>query len=301
MKFHEQRLMYDMARQSQTYRTTQNRADWYKTRLDTMEAKRRDKDPEAPTIDFHLQLVLEEEWLRGGRPYYSVYPFIAESLTKVKLDLDSSLAVLPQAALLVRFAAGHEPMINGGPLRSILAANVHFLENDSLYFAADYHEDPGKDAIREGRWPHPLHFLVPQIEGYTVEEYLASLLDEKVDWKDKDREDCITCMRILMSLCLLANDHSIIKPDVLNDDVLKYEKTLDPKYVEKAHRRGKVGWLVGADIQVDPHFRRAHFALRWTGEGGKIPKIVPVKSAIVHRAKVTEVPTGYMDEVTADA
>jgi hypothetical protein len=38
-------------------------------------------------------------------------------------------------------------------------------------------------------------------------------------------------------------------------------------YVDKAHRRGKVGWNVGRHIEVAPHYRRPHMALVWTGTG----------------------------------
>jgi hypothetical protein len=127
--------------------------------------------------------------------------------------------------------------------------------------------------------------------GRSVEEQL-----KEVHGDGEDAIECATaCARVVCTICLLADDPDVIKPDVLNDDIAKYESTGDQKYVEKAHRRGKVGWLVGAGIEIDPHFRRAHFALRWTGEGHKVPKIVPVKSAIVHRSKIAEVPTGYLD------
>ena len=32
------------------------------------------------------------------------------------------------------------------------------------------------------------------------------------------------------------------------------------KQVEKAHRRGKVGWDVGKHIEATPHYRRSHMA-----------------------------------------
>ncbi|MFH1923922.1 MAG: hypothetical protein ABIP48_29025 [Planctomycetota bacterium] len=68
-----------------------------------------------------------------------------------------------------------------------------------------------------------------------------------------------------------------IEPDVLSKDRPRFEQTGDEKYVTKAHRRGKVGWNVGRQIEVAPHYRRPHMALVWTGgfrtftscEGGK--------------------------------
>ena len=74
---------------------------------------------------------------------------------------------------------------------------------------------------------------------------------------------------------LLENDSSIISPDVLADDRAKFEASGDHKFVDKAHRRGKIGWDVGKHIEVIPHYRRPHMALVWTGHGRVTPKIVP--------------------------
>ena len=100
-------------------------------------------------------------------------------------------------------------------------------------------------------------------------------------------------MRLCCSLCLLENDPSVIEPDVLSKDRDKYENTGDQKYVDKAHRRGKVGWNVGRHIEVSPHYRRPHMALVWTGHGRAVPKIVPRQGSVVHRELVEKVPSGF--------
>ena len=135
----------------------------------------------------------------------------------------------------------------------------------------------------------------PRKPGLTVEQSLAGL-----------RPDCFTgigivipedlttdCVRLCCSLCLLENDPEIIAPDVLADDRAKYEQNHDEKYVDKARRRGKVGWDVGRRIEVMPHYRRPHMALVWTGQGRAVPKIVPRSGSIVHREIVEEVPMGW--------
>jgi hypothetical protein len=53
--------------------------------------------------------------------------------------------------------------------------------------------------------------------------------------------------------CLPENDPSISSPVVLADDRAKYEASGDQKYVDTAHRRGKVGWDEGKRIEVMPH------------------------------------------------
>ncbi len=82
-------------------------------------------------------------------------------------------------------------------------------------------------------------------------------------------------------------------PDVLADDRAKYEASGDHKYVDKAHRRGKVGWDVGKHIEVIPHYRRPHMALVWTGRGRAVPRVVPRRGSVVHREAVEKVPMGW--------
>ena len=86
-------------------------------------------------------------------------------------------------------------------------------------------------------------------------------------------------MRLCCSLCLLENDPSIISPDVLADDRAKFEASGDQKFVDKAHRRGKVGWDVGRQIEVIPHFRRPHMTLVWTGGAGRCLGLCPGEAA----------------------
>ena len=82
-------------------------------------------------------------------------------------------------------------------------------------------------------------------------------------------------------------------PDVLSDDRAKYEQSHDQKFVDKAHRRGKVGWDVGWHVEVMPHYRRPHMTLVWTGRGRAMPRIVPRRGSVVHREVVEKVPMGW--------
>ncbi len=98
-------------------------------------------------------------------------------------------------------------------------------------------------------------------------------------------------------LCPGHVDPQVVEPVVLRDDEDKYEKYPDQALVEEARRRGNYGWHVGKSIEVSPHVRAAcPAALYWTGEGRKIPKIRFRRGSIVHRKKLTEMPTGYLEE-----
>ena len=121
-------------------------------------------------------------------------------------------------------------------------------------------------------------------EGLTVEEAVGELgSNELAELGVQIPEELITdCVRLCCSLCLLEHDPSVIEPDVLSKDRTKFEQTGDEKFVSKAHRRGKVGWNVGLQVEVAPHYRRPHMALVWTGRGREVPRVVPRRGSVVH-------------------
>jgi hypothetical protein len=102
--------------------------------------------------------------------------------------------------------------------------------------------------------------------------------------------------RIVCTLCLMADDPQVVEPVVLKDDEQRYDRNPDPQLVVKARRRGNYSWHVGRTIEVSSHVRAAcPAALCWTGEGRKIPKIRFRRGSIVHRKKLAEVPTGFLE------
>ena len=105
--------------------------------------------------------------------------------------------------------------------------------------------------------------------------------------------------RIALTVCMLADDPEIITPDVLKDDQGRYEKEKDEAWKRTAERRarnkGVFGWSIGKNIEVAPHVRRPHWAIRHKGKGQKkTPELVRVKGCKVKGGKLTTVPTGYM-------
>jgi hypothetical protein len=91
------------------------------------------------------------------------------------------------------------------------------------------------------------------------------------------------CVRLCCSLCLLENDPSVIELNVLSKDRDKFAASGDARYVDKAHRRGKIGWKVG------------------TWRGRAVPKVVPRRGSVVHRELVEKVLSGFGQQRTAAA
>jgi hypothetical protein len=248
------------------------------------------------SAQFYNQMLNERDWEKAQRPYYNLWPSIVPMLTRLNLDLDSDLIRLPLPALRIRFP--RDPTKNplkfdwkgdGVTVRCIMLGEINRGTGISVLI------DIG-ELMSEIGVPVYTYRNFPRRPGLTVEQSLASLgtkglfADIGVQVPDSLVMDCV---RLCCSLCLLENDPSIISPDVLADDRAKFEASGDQKFVDKAHRRGKVGWDVGKHIEVIPHYRRPHMALVWTGHGRAVPRVVPRRGSVVHREVVEKLPSGF--------
>ena len=241
---------------------------------------------------FMGQMLNERDWEKARRPYYNVWPAIVPMLTRLNLDLDSSLIRLPLPVLCVRFPKEKNPLMFAWQgkeeyIRCILMGYINNETGISLLI------DIGETA--------PLGVPIysyrnfPCKAGLTVEHSLVGLRGDKFSeiGIQIPNELMMDCVRLCCTLCLIENNPEIISSDVLSDDRAKYEASGDQKFVDKAHRRGKVGWDVGRHVEVMPHYRRPHMTLVWTGRGRAMPKIVPRRGSVVHREVVEKVPMGW--------
>jgi len=253
-----------------------------------------------------IQLAVEDRWMKASQPYYKVWPAIASALLKVRLDLDSKLFSVPLGTICLRFPVHLPPPITD--VTAILADDTVKVDpkNGSRGLTIVYKMS---DKTREG-------FLgLALIPGESVQDALdragmqtsmalqkgAECADTlKLRYDEWQRERGVLCLKAVLSVCLLASDPELILPDVLVDDRRRFDESTDlelrQRLIDKAALRGVVGWRIGEAYETVPHFRRPHFALRHTGKGGTIPRIVPVKGAIVHRQRVTTVPTGFIED-----
>lgn len=75
-------------------------------------------------------------------------------------------------------------------------------------------------------------------------------------------------------------------------DVDKWERTKNKALIDKARRRGVIGWDLGKYVEAGPHMRRPHFGIRWKGTGHSRPELVPIRGCIVNGKKL-KMPEGY--------
>lgn len=243
--------------------------------------------------------ILEKHWIEACRPYYKVWPIIAQSFKKMPLDICMGDLGLNSRVIAIRFCKDDLPKCGDLYVQSILAEN-HSCEHCGS-FGVGFSYYGICDGEKSCHWTSIAFNTDKEHATMKVDSCLATIKFATVEIDDKvcaTTELAKLAARIAITVMLLANDPSIIEPDVLSKDRAEYNRTKDPErkriIEERARRRGKIGWNIGEFYETMPHYRRPHFGIRHTGKGGTIPRIVPIKGAVVHRNKLTRVPTGYI-------
>lgn len=266
-------------------------------------------------------------WEFDRQPYYNVWPCVLPMLLKLDLEKLQSEFVTPVLpTLAVRLPVTGNPIC--GPnytVKSFLVAHVGGETKNRLLSLAD----SGDNTIRELNYvPMPSQFtgvpvgtrgfmLVIDIgEKFKEDANIACFTLRRFQLQDGQSiahqmrqfdirdpaadfgvqitpESVAACVKLYCTLCLLDEDSELVDRIVLTADRLKYKQTKDPKFIKKAEQRGVQGWDIGRELEVVPHLRRPHFAIRWTGPGGAVAKLRPIKASVVHREKLLDVPTGY--------
>jgi hypothetical protein len=255
------------------------------------------------------QQLLEGWWETDKCPYYRIYPSIIPMLLRLNLSIDTGLIKLPSS---LRSFAVHFPKIDHklsfdigeahynihslicGPVT--LQSGAHIYDGISIW--VDFGETLGMCNLSDEPivkdFPVPTYINMPVEEGLTVEDSSKMLKDDPTATYGiyMPNETKAQIIRLVCTLCLLENDPSIIEPDVLDKDRAKYAKSPDKTIVDRAIRRGKIGWNVGRAIETMPHVRGpSPLALYWTGKGRTIPLIRHRKGCIVHKELITKVST----------
>jgi hypothetical protein len=214
----------------------------------------------------------EIQWQLTGKPYFEVYPKVIEGLKKTNLNVrpsDIPMSILHELNhLCIKFPNG-------------LMQYTHMLMTVT---------PPHYDGIPEIYLVASAGKVYSEAWATDNEPFCELIGSEDIPGDIKDAADYNAVMKIALGVMFLASDPEYIKPIVLKRDEGK--PNLD-ECVERAKRRGVYGFTIGESIERCPHFRRPHFAIRWTGKGATIPKLVPVKGAVIGKEIITTVPTGF--------
>jgi hypothetical protein len=253
------------------------------------------------TLNQVVELRAEYEWVDAKRPYYNVYPSVAEAFTRVDLTkVDCSLIKLPLPDLVIRFQVGKELQASETTkVRSVLVhENVSDSEKRGWLLAINTGETADIRTRKGEAATMPVHTIIgcKMDAGSTISDHLRMGRERPISDDEIDNEAVDNVLKLVATLCLIGDNPEIIQRSPLEADKAKWEKNHDPALIAKAERRGVRGWEVGAHIEVAPGYRIPHFAIRWCGPGGADPRLRPIKGCLVHRHKITEMPTGYLDD-----
>lgn len=241
------------------------------------------------------RVYLDQHWDNIQRPYYNLWPVVVPMFLKVKLSVPCNCLRLPFSTFVLRLPKQAAPLVyqdDRKHIRTITAIRGSTMPAEMSPLSIDQlliEFQTSCPTLSEEEQAGTSVITFPLIADTTIEQ----MLTQSVGPVTLQLSAAAMVLRLCLGVCLLDNDPSIISPDVLDCDRLKYDETKHQKYIDKAHRRGKVGWDIGKGLEVVPHLRMPHFGWRWTGPGGKIPKLVPIEGSIVHRNKLLEVPTGF--------
>jgi hypothetical protein len=229
----------------------------------------------------------EHDWYALGQPYYRIYPSITRLFLGINLAVPCDLIHPPLHSLAIQLPDGK---VRGDDwvVNNLL---VHVTPDTSEMAIVAYGQCRGMNLTEMLAFPMTHRTVEEQVLGACSKPSLfgsvpgMSLMTPSLTFQ---------CLRIIATLCLIADNPEFVRAEVLAADEDKYEQTRDEKYVEKAKRRGKFGWTIGKHVEVSPHFRNGCLALYWTGRGRGIPTIRWRKESIVHREIVQSVPQGCM-------
>lgn len=306
MKFHEWATSYDRVRAITDNRLCVSVETPQKYYFDVLrECQRRKQEvyeafPSKPgRVDTFHQAVAtfrdEWSWYDSGRPYFKVWPSIAKTLVDFPLKMRGDAINPPSGCktILLRFPVSVEPVRGTDKDKMCLCLASYEVEDSQRIIGCNFRVLENDATSQMDTTDGFFYFFAKN------ELEIEFAMKEAESQQSKQRNELGTAwLRLAVAVALIADDPSIITPDVLSKDRDRYDRETDEAWkeraVERARRRGVVGWNVGADYEVCPHYRRPHFGIRYTGKSRRVPRIVPIKGAVVHRSKLTEVPTGYI-------
>ncbi len=247
-------------------------------------------DNSTLSIHAYRDAMWENEWYSLGQPYYRIYPSILRLFLGINLDVPSNSLCLPLSPLVIQLPDGK---VRSGDW---VIDNLLVVAPVPTHLAiAAYGVCRGEGATCGIIFPLTSHTV-----GERVLEAMGTpnVFAPPQGWVPVSNDLMLQCMRIVATLCLIADNPEFVRPDVLAADEDKYERTGDEKYVEKAKRRGKFGWTVGKHVEMSPHFRNGCLAVYWTGHGRTKRTIRWRKESIVHKKVIQSVPQGCFASAT---
>lgn len=242
------------------------------------------KNADLRTAEYSMRITAIDEfqWLKSGKPYYQIWPAVADEFLKTRLDIKCSFLKTPHKVFLIKLPILDNPLLSfkleDGNIGYIKTINVvhktgkeryrHLVDNKSKYadmldFVKDDNEDifiewtlsyylENQDkGLEEGTITRTIHLK----DDSTIEEQLEKhicIKDEYLNSGNKIPASIIDAtIRLLIAVHFLATgSHKVLEYDVLSKHLSAYRalEENNPKrkeYEHKAKIAGKYGWNIG--------------------------------------------------------
>lgn len=221
------------------------------------------------------RVVAEWDWYDNGCPYFKIYPAVVPMLSAVHIDIPSEYLKLPFSTFCVRLAGEDLAFAPGRYIKSFLMTEAIIDGSRRVYLWTDTNE-------YENGCPVITYNQLVCDPGISIEDSIGILPRREMDMPDEFNRSLV---KLAVSICFLATGSDrLLSPDVLSKDLaawLEASRRGDAERLrvieQRAARRGKLGWNVGARELVharhpagEPgnghelsyqHQRRAHFRL----------------------------------------
>lgn len=243
-------------------------------------------------VNFYRDITLSV-WTKSLRPFCRVYKSLEKTIQSKSLDEVPVNSVLPPRECRLGGyceAMNHEKLSPAGA-GGVVCLKFNLEMDAGVRWAVLLLQGYGDD--------HKFVFFSLSFSCSATSEYRSGGLftygrhPVKVLWESLDERFEVAIRSAVRSYVAFRLGCDFIVDEVpLAVDVEKWERTRNRSLVEKARRRGVIGWDLGKNIETGPHMRRPHFGIRWKGTGRSRPELVPVRGCIVNGKKL-RMPEGY--------
>lgn len=284
--------------------------EWYQEKLRVLPSSQMQQWQLESIVN---QYVGELLWERATRPYYCIHPNIVSQLCRIDFSkIPSTMIAMPKPFDMVCVRLREEnPLLsieNGRYyLKTMLAwrrqsnteivvneHDIYEIKNEGMMFWLNYGET---DFINnEISFPVLMYKIFPVIEGKSIEDVFDELPETPTvnEGVRVPMEFVKNCVRLFLSVGFLSQCNNFpFEFDVLSKDRAKYQigdKETKDRCIDRAKRRGKVGWLVGTDGMFQgsrttkpggegrqlnyAHIRGGHVSFYWCGPKSN-PRLEP--------------------------
>ena len=213
----------------------------------------------APACEMNL-FRSEIAWEAKRKPFFNIHEPVVRSIKNTSLSIKPgsipASVVHDLRVICVKFPIGiSEPLLLGIENFLITFGDIAYNHKTGAII-------PGGSISFSYHTRDSVYSSACMLDKNFEQTEFALEKEKETPFEEKQRQ---LIARIGLGVMLLAADPEFIKPVLLKCD--QGRKIDLEKLKKRAHQRGLVGYEIGADMEVSPHFRRPHFAIRWTGKG----------------------------------